>query len=358
MEDKKQPEIDSQELLEKLKLVFIIYDYIKTKSENIDEFNLSKIYLSNDIRHKGLVKVFQFFKYKKYPRTSNLNRKTKFFISLIEKIFNSYPKSKIFDLQLSLAYNLIYMYHKDIGKDDKKEYKKSFTTYLSCSFKNNICLQYLNILKQIDLLKKESVNDSDTQFSNKCEMIINLNRTEFNSSIFRFILMNDQYKKIKFPRLLINDDESIYNKKIEDISTLLDVIKASSKMNKENIRFELFEKYMNQLNKLDAINQVLSCFNKRELISLSEGEFEQYIELRLENALFLKKEEQKRENTLYSLNNQLTICRQLLKKLLDNLKNAEIELMHFQKMKKEMRPRYESQEKDFNNLYAKFQNVK
>lgn len=157
---------------------------------------------------------------------------------------------------------------------------------------------------------------------------------------------------------MINDDESIYNKKIEDISTLLDVIKASSKMNKENIRFELFEKYMNQLNKLDAINQVLSCFNKRELISLSEGEFEQYIELRLENALFLKKEEQKRENTLYSLNNRLTICRQLLKKLLDNLKNAEIELMHFQKMKKEMRPRYESQEKDFNNLYAKFQNVK
>lgn len=104
MEDKKQPEIDSQELLEKLKLVFIIYDYIKTKSENIDEFNLSKIYLSNDIRHKGLVKVFQFYKYKKYPRTSNFNRKTQFFISLIEKIFNSYPKSKIFDLQLSLAY--------------------------------------------------------------------------------------------------------------------------------------------------------------------------------------------------------------------------------------------------------------
>jgi len=358
MDDKNQLELDSQELLKKLKLVFIINDYIKTKSENIDEFNLSKIYLSNDIRYKGLVEVFEFFKYKKYPTTSNLNRKTQSFISLMEKIFNSYPKSKIFNLQLSLTYNLVYMYHKDIGKDDKKEYQKSFKTDFSCSFKKNICQLYLNILKQIDLLKKESVNDSDPQFSNKCEMIKNLNRTEFNSNLFRFILQNEQYKKIKFPKLFINDDEILYNKKIEDIATLLDVIKASSKMNKENIRFELFEKYMNQINKLDAINQVLSCFNKRELISLSEGEFEQYIELRLENARFFKKEEQKRENKLYSLNNQLIIYRQRLKEFINNIENAQIKLMQVQKIYKEMRPKAESPVKDFNKLYAKFPNVK
>jgi hypothetical protein len=89
------------------------------------------------------------------------------------------------------------MYHKRVGQDDKKEYMKTFTTYLYCFFNSNICLQYLSILRHIKLLINENINDSDSQFQNKCEMIINLDRYEFNSNLSSFLLKNEAILNIK-----------------------------------------------------------------------------------------------------------------------------------------------------------------
>jgi hypothetical protein len=364
MEAKNQPYMSNQELLKKLKLVLIINDYVKTKSENIDEFNLSKINLSYDIQYKGLVQVFESFKHKKYQKTSNLNRKTQSFINLMDKISNSDPKSNLFNVQLSLAYYLVYMYHNGVGQDDKKGYMKTFTTFLFCFFNNNICLQYLSILRHIKLLINENINDSDSQFQNKCEMIINLDRYEFNSNLSSFLLKNEaipQYKKISFPKLYPNDNENIYNMKIEKIANLLDVIKSSLTMNIEDIRFELFKKYMNQLNKLDAVNQVLSFFDKKKLISLSEGEFEQYIELYKEHSIFYKRKYDKSEEEISKLNNELTNYRQAAKILTNNLEKSQNklkELMEERKSNREIKEKYDLQTKEFDKIYDKLQNVK
>ena len=58
-------------------------------------------------------------------------------------------------------------------------------------------------------------------------------------------------------------------------------------MNDKNIRFEIFKKYVNQEDNLNAINQVLSSLNKKKLNSLKEDDLMQNIELQIENNSFL-----------------------------------------------------------------------
>ena len=79
MEKTKAFALDSQELLEKMKIVLIINDHIKTNYENIDEINISKICRSYDIKYKELIQIFQSCKNKTYEKASNLNRKTQSF---------------------------------------------------------------------------------------------------------------------------------------------------------------------------------------------------------------------------------------------------------------------------------------
>ena len=361
MEKTKAFALDSQELLEKMKIVLIINDHIKTNYENIDEINISKICRSYDIKYKELIQIFQSCKNKTYEKASNLNRKTQSFNKLMEKIFLVDPNSKLFKLQLYLAYNLINMYHKDSSKDIKSNSQKLFTTFLFISFNNKNCLNYLNILKQIGLIKNEIVNDSDIQFKNKCEIIKNLNRTEFNSSLSSFLLMNDkipQYKNIKFPNLLINDNEIIYNQKIENISNLLEVINSSLIMNEKNIRFELFQKYKNQCYKLDAINQVLASLNKEKLDSLSEGELEQLIKLHQENSSFLVNENQKNLIEISKLNNDINNYKQNAKELIDNLEKTRIKLNKTENKVLEMKERIAFQKKEYDKIYENFQKIK
>ena len=361
MEETKTLELDSQEILEKMKLVLIFYDHIKTNSENIDEINISKICRPYDIKYKELIQMFQSFKSKKYPRASKLNGKTRSFIKLMEKIFLVNPNSKLFKLQLYLAYNLVNMYHMDSSKDIKYNSQKLFSTFLFTSFTNKTCMHYLAILKQIGLIKSEITNDTDVEFNNKCEIIKNLNRTEFNSSLSCFLLMNDkipQYKNIKFPNLRISDNEILYNQKIENISILFEVIRSSLILNEKNIRYELFQKYRNQCNKLDAINQVLASLNKEKLDSLSEGELEQLIKLHQENSSFLVDENQKNLNLISKLKNEINNYQRNAKELTDNLENAKIKLNQADKKELEMKEKFAIQKKEYDKIYDNLQNIK
>ena len=140
------------------------------------------------------------------------------------------------------------------------------------------------------MIKENNGNNTDIEFFNECKVIQNLNAFEFNSSISTFLLLKEsiiQYKKVNFPKLDSKDDENTYNEKLKNIAIFFDIIKSSLIMNDKNIRFEIFKKYVNQEDNLNAINQVLSSLNEKKLNSLKEDDLMQNIELQIENNSFL-----------------------------------------------------------------------
>ena len=247
MIDNNQVKKDAIKASKKFKTLLIIYNYIRSSSQNIDEFNTLKIILNNEIKSKTIQEVFQFYKNKTYPKTLYLNNKTNDFINLIGNILLYDYMPKVTDVQILLSYYLVNIFHKQTSNEDIQQNQGLFSTYLMSAIDNYS--YYFEILKMIDLLKEENVNenDSDAQFYNKCKIIQNLNPFELNVRLFDFLTQKytiPQYKKIEFPKLDKNDDENKINSKIKDIYLLLDVIKASLEMNSENIRYELFNKYI------------------------------------------------------------------------------------------------------------------
>lgn len=136
-----------------------------------------------------------------------------------------------------------------------------------------------------------------------------MNIYELNSSLSSFLLLKDsipQYKNIYFPKLDIKDNESVYNEKIKNIAILLEVIKSSLKMPESNIRFNLFKKYINDNNKLKAVNKVLSSLKIKQLKTLNEKEdLMQNVELQIENNKFLESENNNNLQTISNLRKEI-----------------------------------------------------
>lgn len=306
MELKIQIKKDAKELSKEIKNLLLIYDHIRTSNKNIDEFNPSKIVLTKDIKQKDLKDVFNDYKNKPYQNSHKLNNKTVYFLELMKKIFSYSFIPHLTDIQLLITYNLVYAYHIYTSEIDKEKFKKSLNLYLVSTVNNYS--DYLSILKYIGSLNEDSEENTDVQFLNLCKVIQLLNKSEFNSSLSSFILLNDsipQYKKINFPKLDVKEDEKTYDKKIKHIAILLDVINSSLEMHQENIRYEIFKKYKNQEDKLNAVNLVLSSLNKNKLQSLSENDLEQNIQLQIEDNKYLKNENDKRNKRIDALQKEL-----------------------------------------------------
>ena len=306
MELKIQTKKDAKELSKEIKNLLLIYDHIRTSNKNIDEFNPSKIVLTKDIKQKDLKDVFNDYKNKPYQNSHKLNKKTVYFLELMKKIFSYSFIPHLTDIQLLITYNLVYAYHIYTSEIDKEKFKKSLNLYLVSTVNNYS--DYLSILKYIGSLNEDSEENTDVQFLNLCKVIQLLNKFEFNSSLSSFILLNDsipQYKKIDFPKLDVKEDEKTYDKKIKHIAILLDVINSSLEMHQENIRYEIFKKYKNQEDKLNAVNLVLSSLNKNKLQSLSENDLEQNIQLQIEDNKYLKNENDKRNKRIDALQKEL-----------------------------------------------------
>ena len=306
MELKIQTKKDAKELSKEIKNLLLIYDHIRTSNKNIDEFNPSKIVLTKDIKQKDLKDVFNDYKNKPYQNSHKLNKKTVYFLELMKKIFSYSFIPHLTDIQLLITYNLVYAYHIYTSEIDKEKFKKSLNLYLVSTVNNYS--DYLSILKYIGSLNEDSEENTDVQFLNLCKVIQLLNKSEFNSSLSSFILLNDsipQYKKIDFPKLDVKEDEKTYDKKIKHIAILLDVINSSLEMHQENIRYEIFKKYKNQEDKLNAVNLVLSSLNKNKLQSLSENDLEQNIQLQIEDNKYLKNENDKRNKRIDALQKEL-----------------------------------------------------
>ena len=306
MELKIQIKKDAKELSKEIKNLLLIYDHIRTSNKNIDEFNPSKIVLTKDIKQKDLKDVFNDYKNKPYQNSHKLNNKTVYFLELMKKIFSYSFIPHLTDIQLLITYNLVYAYHKYTSQIDIEKFKKSLNLYLVSTVNNYS--DYLSILKYIGSLNEDSEENTDVQFLNLCKVIQLLNKFEFNSSLSSFILLNDsipQYKKIDFPKLDVKEDEKTYDKKIKHIAILLDVINSSLEMHQENIRYEIFKKYKNQEDKLNAVNLVLSSLNEKKLQSLSENDLEQNIQLQIEDNKYLKNENDKRNKRIDALQKEL-----------------------------------------------------
>ena len=306
MELKIQIKKDAKELSKEIKNLLLIYDHIRTSNKNIDEFNPSKIVLTKDIKQKDLKDVFNDYKNKPYQNSHKLNNKTVYFLELMKKIFSYSFIPHLTDIQLLITYNLVYAYHKYTSQIDIEKFKKSLNLYLVSTVNNYS--DYLSILKYIGSLNEDSEENTDVQFLNLCKVIQLLNKFEFNSSLSSFILLNDsipQYKKIDFPKLDVKEDEKTYDKKIKHIAILLDVINSSLEMHQENIRYEIFKKYKNQEDKLNAVNLVLSSLDQKKLQSLSENDLEQNIQLQIEDNKYLKNENDKRNKRIDALQKEL-----------------------------------------------------
>ena len=306
MELKIQIKKDAKELSKEIKNLLLIYDHIRTSNKNIDEFNPSKIVLTKDIKQKDLKDVFNDYKNKPYQNSHKLNNKTVYFLELMKKIFSHSFIPHLTDIQLLITYNLVYAYHKYTSQIDIEKFKKSLNLYLVSTVNNYS--DYLSILKYIGSLNEDSEENTDVQFLNLCKVIQLLNKSEFNSSLSSFILLNDsipQYRKINFPKLDVKEDEKTYDKKIKHIAILLDVINSSLEMHQENIRYEIFKKYKNQEDKLNAVNLVLSSLNQKKLQSLSENDLEQNIQLQIEDNKYLKNENDKRNKRIDALQKEL-----------------------------------------------------
>ena len=366
MELKIQIKKDAKELSKEIKNLLLIYDHIRTSNKNIDEFNPSKIVLTKDIKQKDLKDVFNDYKNKSYQNSQKLNNKTVYFLELMKKIFSYSFIPHLTDIQLLITYNLVYAYHKYTSQIDKEKFKKSLNLYLVSKVNNYS--DYLSILKYIGSLNEDSEENTDVQFLNLCKVIQLLNKLEFNSSLSSFILLNDsipQYKKIDFPKLDVKEDEKTYDKKIKHIAILLDVINSSLEMHQENIRYEIFKKYKNQEDKLNAVNLVLSSLNKNKLQSLSENDLEQNIQLQIEDNKYLKNENDKRNKRIDALQKELNTYKDEVQTL-----NGEVSVLNgkvntlSQKLNEEKKNtsdltlKLEEKDKNLVKLHDELQNIK
>ena len=373
MELKNQIKKDAKELSKEIKNLLLIYDHIRTSNKNIDEFNPSKIVLTKDIKQKDLKDVFNDYKNKPYQNSQKLNNKTVYFLELMKKIFSYSFIPHLTDIQLLITYNLVYAYHKYTSQIDIEKFKKSLNLYLVSTVNNYS--DYLSILKYIGSLNEDSEENTDVQFLNLCKVIQLLNKSEFNSSLSSFILLNDsipQYKKINFPKLDVKEDEKTYDKKIKHIAILLDVINSSLEMHQENIRYEIFKKYKNQEDKLNAVNLVLSSLNKNKLQSLSENDLEQNIQLQIEDNKYLKNENDKRNKRIdalqkelntyidevQTLNGEVSVLNGKVKTLSQNLKESNQKLTEEKKNTSDLTLQLEEKDKNLVKLHDELQNIK
>ena len=358
MKDNNQLKKDALEVTKKLKTLLIIYDFVRNSSKNIDEFNTLKIFLSNEMKNRTIQEVFEFFKKKTYSLTLNINNKTKYFINLINNILLYDYIPKVSDVQLLLAYYLVYIFHKQTGKEDLQQNQKLLRIYLITAIGDYSC--YFDILKMTNLLKEENENDSEAQFYNKCKIIQNLNPFEFNKSLNDFLLKKNSIPQygITFPNLDSNDDENSRNNKIKDIYFLLDVIKASLEMNFGNIRFELFNKYINQKDRLVAVNKVLDSLNKEKLGSLDGDDLQMKIELYKENSSFLQNENNKSNQTIDNLLKETNSLNERIQSLLQNAKELSQKLSNEKVKLNNLKSQFASQAKQFEKLYEESQNIK
>ena len=112
-------------------------------------------------------------------------------------------------------------------------------------------------------------------------------------------------------------------KRLKDITLLLDIINSSLSMSAETVRYELFKKYMNQQDKLKAINQVLASINKKKLVCLDESNLEQNIELRIEENKYLKNENYKGIQTIKILRSEISNYETTTNKLKEQIINLK-----------------------------------
>ena len=355
MIDNNQLKKDALIVTKKLKTLLIIYDFIRSSSKNIDEFNTLKIFLSNEMKNKTIQEVFEFFKKRAYAQTLHLNNKTKYFIELINNILLNDYIPKVSDVQLLLAYYLVYIFHKQTGKEDLQQNQKLLRIYLITAIGDYSC--YFEILKMINLLKEENENDSEAQFYNKCKIIQNLNPFEFNISLNDFLLKKNSFPQygITFPNLDSNDDENSRNNKIKDIYLLLDVIKASLEMNIGNIRFELFNKYINQKDRLVAVNKVLDSLNKEKLDCLDGDNLQMKIELYKENSSFLENENNISNQTIDNLIKETDSLNERIQNLFQDLKETKQKLSNEKIKSNNLKSQLANQTKLFEKLYEESQ---
>ena len=373
MAEKSKMKKEIEALSKDIKKLFLIYDYIRTFSKNIDEFNTSKIILTRDIKQKTLIDLFNFYKNKIHQNEPKLNNKTCYFIDLMKKIFSYDFIPHHTDIQLLLIYNLVFIFHKETNQFDIEKFQKSLNIYLVSSVNNYS--DYCEILKNIGLLKEDNEENKDIQFLNFCKIIQHLNKDEFNSSLSAFLLLNDsipQYRNIIFPKLDSKEDEKTYNEKIRDIALLLEVINSSLGMRTENIRYEMFKKYMNQEDKLKAINKVLSSLNKKHLKNLNEYDLIQNVELHMEDNKFIKNENDKGIKTIEELEKEIKNCQISIEAINCNIEiiNGEIKIfsqniketeknLKEEKLKKlNYISKLESKEKEMKKLYDELKNIK
>lgn len=150
MEDSNKAK-DKEELIIKIKEVFLIYDLVRSSSKNIDEFNLLKIFITRDIKKKSLPDVFLSYKSKSYFPMHNFNKKTHYFIELMKKIFSYDYIPLIANPQLVMLHYLVKMFHKDTSQNIQ-ELKHKFYIFLATVVKEYP--YYSSLLENIGLLKK------------------------------------------------------------------------------------------------------------------------------------------------------------------------------------------------------------
>lgn len=366
MEDKAKKEEDLKNLSNKIKMIFLIYDYVRSSSKNINEFNISKIVLTRDIKKKTFEEVFNSYKNRSYNQSSNLNNKTLYFIDLMKNIMSYDYRPDVSNTQLLLTYDLVTIFHKGTSPEDVLKFQKSFYLFIIVYIK--IYTYYKEILKNIVLQKEDNENNSDVQFLNKCKIIQNLNKFEFNSSLSTFLLLKEsipQFKRINFPKLDSKDNEKIYNEKIKNIAILFDVINSSFIMNAQNIRYELFQKYVDQDDNLCAINEVLTSLNKKRLKSLREDDLMQNIELQMENNSFLQDENKKGRETIATLKNEINkykndiqILNGNIQTLSQNLDKSKSKLIEEERQNSNLLFQLEAQQKNYKDLHNELQNIK
>ena len=363
----------NEEIGHQFKKLLLIYNLVMTSAANINEFNTSEISLTEDMKNEHIQNFIKSFQNATYQKPSNVNNITNSFINLISNILSYSYISNVSTAQFLSAYYLVHIFHKDSSEEDIQKNKKSLNITLNIGIADYS--DYVKILEMINLLEDEKDNDINTQFQNKCQLIKNLNIFELNANISTFLLEHNeipQYKNIDFPKLDSNDDKNTFINKIKEIATLLDVINSSLKMNTENIRFELYNKYITQNDKLNAINKVLSSLKKKKLYSLNIDDLSLRMELFKENCAFLKNENIKGnqiienlqkmtnqyENEVNTLNEKINDLNEKIEVLSKNLKNTNQELSKEKKKNKDLNNNLMKQEQNLEDLFNELQNIK
>lgn len=363
----------NEEIGHQIKKLLLIYNLVMTSAANINEFNTSEISLTEDMKNEHIQNFIKSFQNATYQKPSNVNNITNSFINLISNILSYSYISNVSTAQFLSAYYLVHIFHKDSSEEDIQKNKKSLNITLNIGIADYS--DYVKILEMINLLEDEKDNDINTQFQNKCQLIKNLNIFELNANISTFLLEHNeipQYKNIDFPKLDSNDDKNTFINKIKEIATLLDVINSSLKMNTENIRFELYNKYITQNDKLNAINKVLSSLKKKKLYSLNIDDLSLRMELFKENCAFLKNENIKGnqiienlqkmtnqyENEVNTLNEKINDLNEKIEVLSKNLKNTNQELSKEKKKNKDLNNNLMKQEQNLEDLFNELQNIK